>query len=61
MFYTTVAGWGFAYFYKELTGVLNGLSPEEIGTAFETFLGNTGELIFWMALVVILGFFVCSL
>lgn len=61
MFYTTVAGWGFAYLYKELTGVFNGLSPEEIGTAFGTFLGNTEELIFWMALVVILGFFVCSL
>lgn len=61
MYYTTVAGWGLAYFYKELTGAFNGLSPEEIGTAFGTFLGNTGELIFWMALVVILGFFVCSL
>ncbi|AKB79816.1 Sodium-dependent transporter [Methanosarcina horonobensis HB-1 = JCM 15518] len=61
MFYTTVAGWSFAYFYKELTGVFNGLSPEEIGTAFEIFLGSTGELIIWMALVVILGFFICSL
>ncbi|WP_440948880.1 sodium-dependent transporter [Methanosarcina sp. T3] len=61
MFYTTVAGWGFAYFYKELTGAFNGLSPEEIGTTFGTFLGNTGELIFWMTLVVILGFFACSL
>lgn len=61
MFYTTVAGWGFAYFYKELTGVYNGLSPEEIEITFGAFLGSTGELIFWMALVVILGFFICSL
>ncbi|MCQ1535404.1 sodium-dependent transporter [Methanosarcina sp. KYL-1] len=61
MFYTTVAGWGFAYFYRELTGAFSGLAPEEIGTAFGAFLGSTGELIFWMAIVVVLGFFVCSL
>lgn len=61
MFYTTVAGWSFAYFFKELTGVFNGLSPEEIGIAFKMFLGSTGELIFWMALAVTMGFFICSL
>lgn len=61
MFYTTVAGWSFAYFYKELTGFFRGLPPEEIGAAFEMFLGSTGELVFWMALVVILGFLTCSI
>lgn len=60
MFYTTVAGWGFAYFYKELTGIFNGLSPEEIENIFGMFLSSTGELIFWMALVIVLGFFICS-
>lgn len=61
MFYTTVAGWGFAYFYKELTGFFNGFSPEEIAATFEMFPGSTEELMFWMALVMILGFFICSL
>jgi NSS family neurotransmitter:Na+ symporter len=61
MFYTTVAGWGFAYLYREATGTFNGLPPEEIGAMFGAFLGSTGELIFWMAIVVILGFFICSL
>ncbi|MDD2440312.1 MAG: sodium-dependent transporter [Methanosarcinaceae archaeon] len=61
MFYTTVAGWSFAYLYREIKGAFIGLSPEEIGKAFDLFLGNTGELIFWMGLAVALGFFICSL
>jgi NSS family neurotransmitter:Na+ symporter len=61
MFYTTVAGWGFAYLYREATGAFNGLEPAEIGAMFGAFLGSTGELIFWMAVVVIMGFFICSL
>lgn len=60
MFYTTVAGWGLAYIYFSLTGSFNGMDPNEISSFFTSFLGNTQALVFWMALVVILGFFVCS-
>lgn len=60
MFYTTVAGWGLAYISFSLAGSFTGMDPNEIGSFFTTFLGNTRALVFWMALVVILGFWVCS-
>jgi Na+-dependent transporters of the SNF family len=60
MFYTTVAGWGLAYIYYSITGSFNGLGPQEVGNFFGAFLSNTLEIVFWMALVVISGFWVCS-
>ena len=61
MFYTTVAGWFFAYFFHTALGHFAGLSPDEVGAALNTFLGNTPELIGWMTLAVVLGFGVCAL
>jgi len=61
MFYTTVAGWGWAYLFHTAKGDFNGLTPDQVGAAFGGFLGNTGEQIGWMALVIVLGFLVCSL
>ncbi len=60
MFYTTVTGWGFAYLFRTLSGSFKGLPPEQVGATFGAFLGNTWELILWMGLVVILGFWVCA-
>ncbi|WP_342303682.1 sodium-dependent transporter [Methanolobus sp. ZRKC5] len=60
MFYTTVAGWGLAYIYYSLTGSFSGLEPQEVGNFFVTFLSNTLEIVFLMALVVFIGFWVCS-
>ena len=61
MFYTTVAGWSFSYFYHTAAGHFSGLSPDEVGGAFGAFLGNTPELIMWMAIVVVIGFGVCAM
>jgi len=61
MFYTTVSGWGFYYLFRTLFGGFKGLSPDQVGAAFGGLLGNTGVLIFWMAVVVFLGFGVCAL
>lgn len=60
MFYTTVAGWSIAYIYYTLNGKFTGMRSEEIGAAFGAFLGNSSEIVFWMAVVVVLGFRVCS-
>ncbi len=61
MFYTTVAGWMLGYFYFMVKGDLSGLTPDQVGGFFGGFLSQPGALIFWMALTVVLGFFVCSL
>lgn len=60
MFYTTVGGWMLAYFFKTAKGDLSSATAEQIGNAFNTMLGNSTELIFWMVVVIIIGFLICS-
>ena len=50
-FYGVVGGWTFAYVVKAITGsVLAFSSPKEAGEFFASFIGNTGEVIFYHAL-----------
>ena len=61
MFYTVVSGWMFTYFYKFLTGEFKaGMTSNECTAVFNELLSNPLEMTLWMAVVVILGFFVCS-
>lgn len=60
MFYTTVAGWMINYFVSTATGKFEGASPEKVGELFGNMLGNPVESIVYMAIVVVLGFFICS-
>ena len=59
MFYTTVAGWMFAYIAKSARGVFTGLGAEQIGAVFNQMLQNPAEMVGWMALVIIVGFIIC--
>lgn len=61
MFYTTVAGWMLSYFYRFLTGELTGLASDEITDAFHGMLSDPVGMTFWMAVIVIAGFVICSL
>ncbi len=61
MFYTTVAGWMLAYFVKMLKGDFVGANSEEIANIFGNLTTNRNEMIFWMALTVLLGIIVCSM
>lgn len=61
MFYTTVAGWMVAYFFKMIKGEFLGADVEQIGKAFGTLTQNRNEMIFWMVIVCLLGTLVCSL
>ena len=56
MFYTTVAGWMLAYFFKTLKGEFVGKNTEEITAIFDALRTNRNEMIFWMVIIVILGF-----
>ncbi|MBR0258244.1 MAG: sodium-dependent transporter [Synergistaceae bacterium] len=59
MFYTTVTGWMLAYTYYSAAGTLSGLDAEATGKFFGDLLANPNELVFWMALTVIIGTLVC--
>lgn len=61
MFYTVVAGWMLAYVFKTASGTFENSTPEAIGAVFNNMLASPGELIMWLAIVVVLGAFICSL
>lgn len=60
MFYTTVAGWMLAYFYKMIKGEFVGASATKIGEIFGELTSNRNEMIIWMLLVSVLGLIICS-
>ncbi len=61
MFYTTVGGWMLSYVVRMLKGEFQGLTPDQVNGVFSQMLGAPVPLTFWMAVVVIIGFSVCSL
>lgn len=61
MFYTTGGGWMLSYCFKTAAGSLEGLDAEGVRQAFDSLLASPGEMTFWMTLVVLIGFGVCSL
>ena len=61
MFYTTVGGWMAAYIFKTLTGEFKALDSDGVAAVFNDMLARPGYMTFWMVLVVLLSFFICSL
>ena len=61
MFYTVVAGWFLKYFYQMTSGQLSGITSEQVASTFKATTGDPLTLIFWMALVIVIGFGTCFL
>jgi NSS family neurotransmitter:Na+ symporter len=61
MFYTTISGWMMAYLLFMLRGDFAGAASAEVERIFGALISNAGLSIFWMIVVCILGFCVCSL
>lgn len=61
MFYTSVTGWMLDYFFRYVTGSMEGVDQAGAAQKFSDMLGNTGNMAFWMLLVVLAGFAICSL
>lgn len=59
-FYTTVTGWMFYYFYRFITGKMDGLDTAGVDAAFGDMLAQPTTMGFWMVVVVLAGFAVCS-
>ena len=60
MFYTSVAGWMVQYFVGTGSGRFEGLTPDEVGAEFGAVCASPGGMVGYMAIVVLIGFFVCS-
>ena len=60
MYYTTVSGWMLAYFFRFVKGTFTGLAADAVSGVYADLLADPFEQIVWMAITVLLGFFVCS-
>ncbi len=61
MFYTTVTGWMFIYFFKMLFGDFEGKGTVEVGAMYGEVTGNALLTVGAMVLSVVLGLAICSL
>lgn len=59
-FYSVIAGWTAAYLVKSASGSMVGLSPQEVGSDFGSFLHNPREMIFWHFLFTATTIFIVS-
>lgn len=60
MFYTVVAGWLLQYFAMSGVGAFNGMDASAVSGQFGEMLSNPGIQYLCAAIVVVLGFLVCS-
>ena len=61
MFYTPVSAWMLDYFYKFATGTFkSGMNSEQVSGVFNNLMASPVEMIIWLAIIVVFGFFVCS-
>lgn len=61
MFYTSVSGWMVQYFVSTAKGDFEGLDTQGVSDQFSNMLGDSKTMIFYMLIVVAVGFIVCSL
>ncbi|NQV86359.1 MAG: sodium-dependent transporter [Woeseiaceae bacterium] len=59
-FYSVIAGWTIAYLVKSISGGLSGLSPQEVGRDFGTFLHDPSWMMVWHCLFTAATVFVVS-
>jgi NSS family neurotransmitter:Na+ symporter len=60
MFYTAIAGWMLAYFYKFAIGTFDGLDTPQIAQVFGDLVGNPVEMMIWLVITTVVCFGICS-
>ena len=60
MFYTVVTGWMLHYFYLMASGRFEGTDTAGVSAVYHEMLGSSEVLSFWMVIVVVVGFLICS-
>ena len=61
MFYTTIAGWVANYLFLTIKGEFVGKTPIEVKNMFNNMTASPYQSIFWMVLIVLIGFGICAL
>ncbi len=60
MYYTTVAGWMIAYFWKYLTGAFSNVDGDRIASIFSELQSDPVQMTIYMVITVVVGFLVLS-
>ena len=60
MYYTTVCGWMFSYFWRFMTGRFEGMDAEGGGAEFDSLLADPKEMLIFTGITTTLGFLVLS-
>lgn len=60
MFYTVVTGWMIYYFVSSASGKFEGLDPAGVSQVFLGLVSDPITMVIYTAVVILLGFFVCS-
>ncbi len=60
IFYTTVSGWMLHYFVSMAKGDLVGLDTAGVASYFDGMKKDTASMVLYMAIIVVVGFLVCS-
>ena len=60
MFYTCVSGWMLNYFAFTAAGKFEGMNSSQVKNAFDGMLSNPVTQVVFMAIIVVVGFLICS-
>lgn len=61
MFYTMVCGWMINYAFKMATGKIINLDTDGISNVFQNMLSNTGEMVLFTVIAIVIAFGICAL
>lgn len=61
MFYTTIAGWMLAYFFKMLSGEFVGADTKQVEGIFGELTSNRNGMLFWMIVICVIALLICSM
>ena len=50
-FYCGIAGWSVAYLFKSVTGTFAGMTADQVGGVFGTFISDPVQVILWLAIM----------
>lgn len=59
-FYSVIGGWSMAYIVKMASGAFLGATPDVTGTVFNGFLKDTGDVLLWHSIFMLLVIFIVA-
>ena len=59
-YYSVIAGWSLAYIFRTATGTFTGVTPDGVGSIFDSFLSDSESLLFWHTVFMVMTMLVVA-